>query len=121
MFKASSFLVWIVCLTIAGCASADLGRPTAATYESSADTLQTAIESYQRLEPRLTAQQKKDFKESYEGICRSYQTAGVLLESVTDAADPASANTAMVSYRRTVAALPGMINKLGSLVRSFGK
>jgi hypothetical protein len=121
VFKGYSFLTWLVCLVIAGCASADLNRPTAATYEGSAATMQMAIESYQRLEPRLTAQQKKDFKESYEGICRSYQTAGVLLESVTDAADPASANTALISYRRTVAALPGMIDKLAGLVRSFAK
>jgi hypothetical protein len=114
-------LLTIVLFLLASCASAELGRPTSATYEGSAATLQTAVESYQRLEPRLTVQQKKEFKESYEGICRSYQTAGILLESVVDAADPASANTAMVSYQRTVAALPRMIDKLAGLVRSFGK
>ena len=110
-----------LCLLIAGCASVDTGRSATATQGGSAEALRVAVQNYQKLEPRLTAQQKTQFKENYAAISKSYQTAGVLLESVTDAVDPASAYTALISYETTVAGISANIDKLGRLVRSFGQ
>ena len=120
MFGKRAFLVCLTCLYLAVSATASLGRETTTTtYEGSGNTMQSAIETYQKLEPQLTAEKKKRFKDAYDGICESYQTAGILLASVMDAADPPSAHTALVSYQRIMTELPNMINKLDKLVQSL--
>ncbi len=118
MFGMRAFLVCLIFLCAAAVPPAGLAAP-ADTYEGSGRVVQRAVETYQKLEPRLSAEQKKRFKEAYDGICESYQTAGVLLTSVTEAADAASARTALVSYQRIMTELPNMINKLDRLVQGF--
>ncbi len=119
MGRRKVFLVCLVCVLLAGCASGTLGNRTSASYEEAGGKLQTTIETYQKIEPRLTAAQREQFKEAYGGISKAYQTAGILLASVMDAADEASAHTAVVSYRRITSELPAMIDKLDRLVRGF--
>ena len=120
MFGKSVLCVCLALLCIAASATAGLSRETrTTTYEGSGNTLQSVVETYQRLEPQLTAEQKKKFKEAYDGICDAYQTAGILLTSVMEAADPVSAHTALVSYQRIMVELPNMINKIERLVLGF--
>ncbi len=101
------------------CASAGLSNHTSASYEGVADTVQNAVTGYRAIEPRLTAEQKQEFEEAYTQLCKSYQTAGVLLDSVMKAADQDSANTSLLSYQRLAAQFPEMADKLSRLVRGF--
>jgi hypothetical protein len=120
MFGKCTFSVFIASLFLATLASASLARQTATTtYEGSGNTMESVVATYQKLEPKLTAEQKARFKEAYDGICEAYQTSGILLASVMDAADAVSARTAMISYQRVMGALPEMIDKLNRLVQGF--
>jgi hypothetical protein len=121
MFRKERFLIGLVLLLAASCASTDLRTLTAASYEGAGEIMENSVNTYLRLQPKLTPVQQQEFKEQYAAICKSYQTAGILLDSATDAADAASAHTAVISYRRTIAELPNMINRLSQLVQSFGK
>jgi hypothetical protein len=121
MFRKERFLIGFVLLLAASCASTDLRNSTAASYEGVGGILENAVSTYLELKPKLTPAQQQEFMEQYGAICKSYQTVGILLDSVTDAADAASAHTAVISYRRTIAELPKMINRLSQLVQSFGK
>jgi hypothetical protein len=112
-------LACFVLLLLGGCATTGLSSSGTVPREGTANTMQATVEAYQKLEPRLTPAQRQQFKEAYDGICTSYQTVGILLSSVLDSADEASAHTAMVSYRVTEAELPKMINRLAGLVQSF--
>jgi hypothetical protein len=109
-----------VCLLCCLAASArPVSAASVATYDGAASALISAVEKYQKMESRLATQQRDQFKASYEAICSAYRTAGILLESATDAADEASAHTSLISYGRIMGELPSMITKLGRLVETF--
>ena len=112
-------LVGFVLLFVALCGSGFAAGPNAESFRGAADILQSTVDAYRKAEPRLTAAQRDEFKEAYTAICSAYQTAGVLLESVMDAADEPSARTAMFSYQRIAGELPNMVNKLAKQVRSY--
>jgi hypothetical protein len=119
MFKKQHAFACLLFLLLAGSAGVSFAASAAASYEGAGNILQTTIETYQKLEPKLTAAQREKFKEAFDGICTSYQTAGILLSSVIDAADEGSSRTAMASYQRIAGELPRMINRLAGLVQSF--
>jgi hypothetical protein len=119
MFRKQRVYACLLFLLLAGTAGVSFAAPSATSYEGSGSILQTTIENYQKLEPKLTAAQREEFKEAFEGICTTYQTAGILLSSVMDAADEVSGRTAMASYQRIMGELPRMINRLARLVQSF--
>jgi hypothetical protein len=119
MCRHQRFLACFVLLFLGGCATSGLSSSGTISREGTGNTLQATVEAYQKMEPRLTTAQRQQFKEAYDGICTSYQTVGILLSSVLDAADEASSRTAMISYRVTEAELPKMINRLAGLVQSF--
>jgi hypothetical protein len=99
--------------------SAAAGGQSSTSYEGVAETVQNAVSTYLALEPRLTEDQKEQFKEAYAQLCKSYQTSGILLESAIDTEDPGSAHTAIVAYKRTVVQLPAMADKVSRLVQGF--
>jgi predicted negative regulator of RcsB-dependent stress response len=101
------------------CASAGWQNQASTSYEGVADELQNAVTSYQALESRLTAEQKQEFEEAYAQLCKSYQTAGILLASVMKAQDEESVNTAMLSYRLLATQLPAMADKVSRLIQGF--
>ncbi len=109
----------ILLLLAGACATAGGPSLGSTSYEGVADMLLNAVTTYQALEARLTAEQKQEFKEAYDQLCKSYQTSGILLESAVDADDQASAHTAIISYQRTVVQLPGMAEKVSRLVQGF--
>ena len=113
------FVAGLLLLVAGACATAGLQNQASPSYEGVADMLVNAITTYQALEPRLTAEQKREFNEAYAQLCKSYQTSGLLLEAAVDAADQASAHTAVISYQRTVVQLPGMAEKVSRLVQGF--
>lgn len=114
------FLLAGFLLLFAGaCASAGWQNRTSTSYEGVADKVQDAVTGYQALESRLTAEQKQEFEEAYAQLCKSYQTAGILLASVMKAQDQESANTAMLSYRRLATQFPVMADKVSRLVQDF--
>ncbi len=112
-------LAGFLLLFAGACASAGLPNKASTSYEGVADELQDAVTSYQALEPRLTPEQKQEFEDAYAQLCKSYQTAGILLASIMKAQDQESANTAMFSYRRLATQFPAMADKISRLVRGF--
>jgi hypothetical protein len=91
----------------------------AAQYSAFGDKLQSAVTTYRSLEPRLTEDQKNEFAEAYGQVCKAYQTAGILLGAILKAADQESANTAELSYRRTMTELPDLVDRVTRLVKGF--
>jgi hypothetical protein len=71
------------------------------------------------LSKAVPEEQKQEFEEAYAQLCKSYQTAGILLASVMNAQDQESVNTAMLSYQRLATQLPAMADKVSRLVRGF--
>jgi hypothetical protein len=68
----------------------------------------------------LTADQKEEFREAYAQLCKSYQTAGILLASaMEDTQDQANTNTALLAFQRTVAQLPAMADRISQVARGF--
>lgn len=113
-------LVACFLLLFAGaCASAGLQGHSSTSYEGVADKVQNAVTAYQAMESRLTAEQKQEFEEAYGQLCKSYQTAGILLGSVFKAQDQESVNTAMLSYQRLASQFPEMADKISRLVQGF--
>ena len=103
------FVAALLLLLVAACATGTLG---ATGSRGVPDTMLDAIATYQAVEPRLSTEQKTEFKEAYDRVASAYQMAGTLLASVFDSADEASAHTAMVGYGTTADALPGLVDKL---------
>jgi hypothetical protein len=113
------FCAALLLLLVAACASGAGGNSGFAGGRGFPDTLADAITTYRAMEPRLSAEQKTEFKEAYDRVVSAYQMAGTLLASVFDAADEASAHTAMVGYMTTADALPGLTDRVAKLVRGF--
>ncbi len=115
------YLFAVFLLLFAGaCASVGRVNETAPTsYEGIADTLQKAVTAYRAMQPRLTADQKREFDEAYGQLCKSHQTLGVLLASVMSAQDEESVDGAFMSYRRLAAQLPAMAERVSRLVEGF--
>jgi hypothetical protein len=120
MFAKYVLIVATLCLCLTGFSTTSAAKQAeTVTYEGSANVLQRDMETFWKIEPQLTAEQKEKFTTAFNRICEVYRTAGLLISSVTDAADEASAHTALMSFQRVMGELPGMIDKLDRLVRSF--
>ena len=113
------FLAGLLLLLTAACAGTTAQGPGSPSYDGAAENLKRAVATYRALEPKLTPDQKEEFKEAYAQLCKSYQTAGILLESAMDAEDQANANTALVAFQRTVSQLPAMTDKVSQVARKF--
>jgi hypothetical protein len=111
----SAFLL----LLVGACASAGVGNSAATQPQGIANTMTDAVTTYKALEPRLSTTQKNEFKEAYDHVSSAYQTAGTLLASIFDAADEASAHTALVAYQTTSVELPRLADQVWKLVQRF--
>ncbi len=114
------FLAGLLLLLTAACAGAAAQGPASRSYDGAAETLKRAVATYRALEPKLTADQKEEFREAYAQLSKSYQTAGILLASAMDAEDQANTNTALLAFQKTVAQLPAMTDRVSRVVRGFG-
>ena len=111
------FLAGLLLLLTAACAGAAV---QASPYQGgSVEALKRAIANYRALEPKLTEGQKEEFREAYAQLCKSYRTAGILLESVMDSEDEANANTALLAFQKTVAQLPLLADRVIQVVRKL--
>lgn len=117
--RGKRFLAALLFLAVGACASAGTGGPGSAHSGDMATTMTDAMSTYQALGPRLTAAQKEEFREACDRVISAHNTSGVLLASFFDAQDEASARTALLSYRATMAALPDLVNKVARLAKSF--
>jgi len=113
------FLAGLLLLLTAACAGTAAQGPASPSYDGAAETLKRAVATYRALEPKLTADQKEEFREAYAQLCKSYQTAGILLASAMDSEDPANTNTALLAFQRTVAQLPAMADRISQVARGF--
>jgi hypothetical protein len=116
MFGRHSLFLFVLLLSV-GCAS--VGQNGASSYEAVGNTLHAAVTDYLAIQSRLTAAQREEFMEAYERVCKSYQTAGVLLTVAVDAQDAPSANTSIVAYQRTVNGLPALAAEVSRVVRKL--
>jgi len=113
------FVAGLLLLFAAACAAPGVQGQGSPSYDGGAEALKSAVAKYRALEPKLTAGQKEEFGEAYGQLCKSYQTAGILLESVMDAQDEANANQAMLAFKRVVTQLPAMTDRVSQVVRGF--
>lgn len=114
------FLAGLLLLLTAACAGTAAQGPASPSYDGAAETLKRAVATYRALEPKLTADQKEEFREAYAQLCKSYQTAGILLASaMEDTQDQANTNTALLAFQRTVAQLPAMTDRISQVARGF--
>jgi hypothetical protein len=111
------FLAGLLLLLTAACAGA--AAQASPSQGGSTEALKSAVAKYRALEPKLTAAQKEEFTEAYAQLCKSYQTAGILLEAVMDSEDEANANTALLSFQKTVEQLPVLTDAVIKVVRKL--
>lgn len=113
------FLAGLLLLLTAACAGAAIQGQDSPSHGGGTEALIKAVTRYRALEPRLTADQKEEFTEAYAQLCKSYRTAGILLESVMDAQDEANANQALLAFQKTVGQLPAFADRVCQVVREF--
>ena len=109
----------LLLLLTAACAAAGVQSTASQSYDGGAEALKKAVATYRALEPKLTPDQKEEFREAYAQLCKSYQTAGILLSAVMDVQDQANVNTALLAFQKTAAQLPALTDKVCKVVRGF--
>jgi len=119
--KRRYFLAAMLLCLPAACASMEALNPGATSYKDVGSSLQQVVTTYRTLAPRLTSEQREEFKKAYGDVCASYEVAGKMLVAAIEGEDSANANTAMMNYQRIVIELPDRVSAVSRLLQTFGK